>query len=125
MRKANLNLKWNVLLWGFNKKEVVDYNIIRKDLIEKIYKGVKKGDIKDIGELKECIKNWAMYHFWSRSEYEIMVGDLFCKEENMRKIDAYRQVLMNLDRLAEYINEEMQIFPKEKRNGRFKANNPR
>lgn len=51
-----------------------------------------------------------MYYYWSRCECEIAVGDLFAKyPDEYEKIDAFRQIEMNLDRMVEYIIRELDI----------------
>ena len=51
-----------------------------------------------------------MYHYWSRSEYEIAVGGLHSKyPENFEKIDAYHQLEMNLDHIVDYINDYLEM----------------
>lgn len=50
-----------------------------------------------------------MYHYWSKCEHEILVGDLFTEEDDFKKIDAYRQIEMNLDRITEYVINELKI----------------
>lgn len=109
MKVKNLNLTWNVLNYSWDDKKIVNYNIIRQDLIDKIVKKYRKKELKNIEELKQLIKGWAMYHYWSRYEYEILAGD-FSEKPDLEKIDVYRQIEMNLDRLTEYISREMRLF---------------
>ena len=51
----------------------------------------------------EALRRIVMYEEWSRCEYEIMVGGLFDKEGDYKKIDCYSQVLPNLRILARYV----------------------
>lgn len=108
IKVKNLDLKWCVLVYDSNSKQIKPYNIIRQDLIDDIVKKYRKKELKNIEELRECVRSWAFYHYSSRCEYEIMAGDLFQKYAN--KIDCYTQILMNLDRLTEYISREMRLF---------------
>ena len=50
-----------------------------------------------------------MYHYWCKCEYEIFIGSFLTKEDDLEKIDAYRQIEMNLDRITEYIINELKI----------------
>ena len=54
-----------------------------------------------------------MYHYWSKTECEMAIGPLWPKElkdlEKFEKIDMYRQIEMNLDRITEYIINKMEI----------------
>lgn len=38
-----------------------------------------------------------------------MVGYMFTEEKDFEKIDAYRQIEMNLDRITEYVINELKI----------------
>ena len=109
MRVKGLNLEWNVLNYDWNEKKIVNYNVIKQDLIDDIVKKARKKEITKHNELNECIRNWAFYHYRRRCEYEILVGDL-CNEPKLEKIDIYRQIEINLDRLTEYIAREMRLF---------------
>ena len=94
-----MKLEWNVFFHDFNSNKIVSYNIF--------YKGWEKEALKDkpqtLEELKEKIINWAKYHYWCKSEFEIAIGGLFSKyPEDFEKIDIYRQIEMNIDRRVEY-----------------------
>ena len=100
-------MKWNVLYYDFNKGLIREYNVLREGLIENIN---KENPITMLS-LKKIIDRWAKYTYWSKSEYEIVVGNLFDNNmENFEKIDIYRQIKMNLDRITEYVNNKLQII---------------
>lgn len=102
-----MKLEWNVLIHDFNKDKIEKYNIFRADLFEDI----KKAKCKTFVELRETIDKWAKYHYWSRAEFEIAVGGLFSKyPEKFEKIDIYRQIEMNLDRITEYVGKNLRIL---------------
>lgn len=111
MKIKNVNLEWNVLLWDCNKKKVINYNVLNDELIKRLHKDiVTKKTIKTYNQLKENIKRWFMYHYWSKCEFEIVVGDWpTCELDTLEKIDAYRQIEMNLDRITEYLIKELNI----------------
>ena len=98
-------MEWYVLFCDFNSNKIVEKNIFDnwkfKEDVEKAYKKYKKD--KDYDVFKEQIGKELMYYFWCKAEYEILCQGLFAKEENIRKIDIYSQVLPNLDILAKYI----------------------
>ena len=105
----NDNLHWYVLNYDFNGKKVINFDIFSNwkfiEGVSEIF--VQYLETKDYIQFKEKLRQEIMYHFWSRREYEISVGDAF--ETNLdkyEKIDIYSQVLPNLDRLAEYIIKE-------------------
>ena len=102
-----MNLEWNVLIHDFNKDKIKKYNIFRADLFEDI----KDAKCKTFGELREIIDKWAKYHYWAKAEYEIAVGGLFSKyPEKFEKIDIYRQIEINLDRITEYVGKNLGIL---------------
>lgn len=113
MKVKNVKLEWYVLRWDSNKKQIVDMNIFYDDFRDELYKEIKNKKINNYNELKERVKRWCMYNYWSRTEYEIGMGPLYPKtEEDIKqyeKIDVWRQLEKNLDIICEYIIKEMQI----------------
>jgi hypothetical protein len=111
MRIKNVKLEWCVLIEDFNSRQIKNYNIFGQKFIEEIHKKVRTKKITNLKELREEIRSWAIYHYWCKSEFEIAVGGLFAKSlEDFEKIDAYRQIEMNLDRITEYVNNTLRIF---------------
>lgn len=110
MKVKNVKLEWNVLMWDSNNKKVVNYNVLGQELIEELHqKIVKKKTITNYEQLKENIKSWCMYYYWSKCEREILISGWFAEEDEFEKIDAWRQIEMNLDRMCEYIMRELKI----------------
>ncbi len=106
-----MQLEWNVLFNDFNSDKIVKYNIFYNGW----EKEVLKNNPKTLSELKEEITKWAKYHYWCKTEFEIAVGGLFSKyPEKFEKIDIYRQIEMNLDRITEYIYRN--LIKKENKN---------
>ena len=111
MRKKNVKLEWYVLEHDFNSKNIINYNVLAHIDIDDLHKRVvKKKEIKNVEELKVFLRNKMFYHFGSRAEHEIMVGGLFSNEEEYEKIDAFRQIEMNLDQMTDYVNRKLEIF---------------
>lgn len=75
MKKKNVDLKYYVVLYDFNKEDTFRYNVISDELIERIYNKIKKKEITNRNELKEDLNRYFMSIYWSRSEYEILVSD--------------------------------------------------
>ena len=108
--KHKVNLEWYALRYDFNKKELVNYNILRNELVEKIIKEMRKKKLHSLEELKEYINSWLMYNYWTKSEFEIAITNLYDNDlEKAEKVDIYSQVKPNLDRIVEYINNKMQL----------------
>lgn len=108
MKIKNKKLEWNVLLFDWNKKTTINYNIFSFRFIELVNEKLNKDELHNIDELKELILNWSRRKYWCKSEYEILVGDLSCRA--LEKIDAFRQIEMNIDRITEYVNKELDLF---------------
>lgn len=114
MKVKNVKLEWYVLMWDSNEKKVVNYNVLGKELVERLHKEiVQKKTITNYQQLKENIRHWCMYYYWSKCECEIEVGYMFADRKDFEKIDAWRQIEMNLDRMCEYIIRECKIEFKE------------
>lgn len=110
MKIKNVKLEWNVLMWDSNNKKVVNYNVLKQELIEELHKKiVKKKTITNYNELKESIRSWCMYYYRSKCEREILVSGWPAEDDEFEKIDAWRQIEMNLDRMCEYIIRELKI----------------
>ncbi len=110
MKFKTVKLEWNVLYYDSNIKQVKNYNVLNDEIKERIYKKIKTGKIKNYEELKQDIDSWAHYHYWSKTECEMAIGGLHCNYlDDFEKIDMYRQIEMNLDRILEYIINTMQI----------------
>ena len=114
MKVKNVKLEWYVLMWDSNAKKVINYNVLRNELIERLHKEiVQKKTITNYEQMKENIKRWCMYYYWSKCEREIEVGYMFADRKDFKKIDAWGQIEMNLDRMCEYIIRECKIEFKE------------
>lgn len=96
-------MEWYVLLHDFNKDKIIFYNIFNNSKLDKELKELKENYISKenfVSELDRILR-WC---FWSKSEYEIVVGDLFEKDlDKYEKIDVYQQLKPNLNTLADYI----------------------
>lgn len=96
---------FNVLIWDINRDELTHYDIIPY-LLRQYNETRKMSSYKETPktreEFREFIKKEAMYQWWSRCEYEILVSD-WPKHGKEIKIDVYYQVLMNLDIITDII----------------------
>lgn len=104
MRIKYANLEWYVLCWDFNQNEVVNYNILA-GFENDIAKEVRAKHIYNKSILREYLKTQLMYHYWSKTEYEFYISDLHGND--YKKIDVWRQIEPNLDRIVEYVNTRM------------------
>ena len=106
--KHKVNLVWNAFRYSMNSVHLEVFNVIREDLIQDIEKAYKKKELNSMDDLKNIVNLWAMYHYWSKAEHEVIVSDMFSKDEF--KVDVYWQISMNMNRLCEYIAREMKLF---------------
>lgn len=111
MKIKNIKLEWNVLCRDFGSSQIKTYNVLGGLFPEKLAKDIKKHKIENRDQLKDFLKTEFMHRYWSRSEYEIVIGGLFSKyPDEFEKIDIWRQIEMNFDNLIDYIIREMQLF---------------
>ncbi len=106
MKIKNSNLEWYVLRWDFNNKKVVNYNIL-EGLAEDIAREVRSKSLYDKSILKEYLKTVFMYNYWSKTECEFFVSDLH--GDDYEKIDMWRQIEPNLDRIVDYVDQKMEL----------------
>lgn len=117
MAKWKVDLEWYAMNHDFNRDNIEFINVLnRDDIKEAIKKAYQKGNwrldnkpIKTLKDLKEVLRGELMCHYWSKAEYEVMVGGLFSKMEELEKKDVWSQLEPNLDRIAEYVNNAMQL----------------
>lgn len=91
------NTKYNVIIYDFNRQQMVAYDIV--PYFEDEYNHLIKEDkakIKTYEDLKDFVKGRAMYQFWSRCEWEIILSN-WPSNNHFEKWDVYDQVLLNLD----------------------------
>lgn len=101
MKIKTANLEWYVMNYDFNSGTLKKYNVLT-GIAEDLSKEVKRGKVNSLSTLKEYLRRVFMYHYWSRTEYEILVSDL--SSRNVEKVDIWYQLEMNLDRIVEYVN---------------------
>lgn len=109
MKIKKSNLEWYVLKYDFNKKQVVNYNVM-SGIAELVGKKIRSGAIYDKKTLKDFLKREFMHDYWCRAEHEMLVGDLgSVLTTHAEKIDIWRQLEMNLDRIVEYVNTQCDL----------------
>lgn len=105
--------EWYVYMEDFNKKEIVTFNVFHSyTFIESCKKEFRKYQRdKDIARLENEIKGWAMYCFWSKCEYEIILAPWINREGfETKKIDIYDQLCLNWDSFFKYMMEHKADF---------------
>lgn len=127
------NLCYYVYLENINKRKIEKYNVLNDGIVNEIKKRVKEQHIEDKNKFSEVVEQILMHHYWSRSEYEIILTSwppyvtteeyhrfekelADCMEEmdrepysmraNLRtaeKVDVYDQVTMNWNIFIDYL----------------------
>lgn len=106
MKIKNSNLEWYVLQWDHNQNKVKNVNILA-GLAENIAKEVRSGSIYDKSIFREYLKTEFIYNYYNRAECEFFVSDL--SGMNYEKIDIWRQIEPNFDRIIDYVNSKMDL----------------
>lgn len=75
--KHKVNLEWKAFRYDINSRHLQCFNVISDDLIEDIEKAYKKKELVNMNVLRKIVKLWAMHHYWSKAEHEVIVHDLF------------------------------------------------
>ena len=105
------DLNWYAFYWDCNSNSLERTDVIHSDLIDDVKKAIKKG--QDFNQIKEIIRCNLMWYYWSKSEWEVLVSDLHMCEDspkhNVEKIDIYYQLEPNLDRITEYMINNLTI----------------
>lgn len=110
MKIKNVNLEYYVMYHDFNTNKIKRMNILGGNFAETLAKDIKNNKINNKESLKEYLKREFMYHYWSKSEFEIAVGGLHIRNiEELEKLDIWYQIELNLDIIADYIINKMKI----------------
>lgn len=98
-------MEWYVYTYDINSRKMRKYNILANR--EADIKNIKqKSNSKD--EFSELLRKEMMYHYWSRSEWEIIIS-AWCGGDGSEeaKIDVFDQLQMNWGAFVDYCwNEE-------------------
>ena len=128
--------KFNVLEFNWNTGEKSEYDVLPyfRDCWNNKKFNFDKQDVKTKEDLKKWIKRASQYQFWSRCEYEFLMGawpfstrdvikelqtvdinmDNDIKISNiitrdMYKIDVHEQIMMNIDIITDILFNEFKI----------------
>lgn len=107
--------KFNVINYDFNKKEFYAYDVIPY-LLERYDKEDDDKKPKTFDEFKKFIDSWAMYQWWSRCQYEIVLQN-WPNGDVDKKVDVYWQVKNNIDLITEMVMGERVTLNGGKTNG--------
>lgn len=94
---------FNVIIHDFNGKTFVPYDIMSYLIKEYNELETKPSTNK---ELRDFVEQKALYQWWSRCEYEIILVD-WPNKSIAEKWDVYRQVMMNIDVIMDILIENI------------------
>ena len=104
-----------VLEYDWNQRKKTFYDVLpyfRNCWNDKRY-NFEKNKVTNKEELSEWIKRASLYNFWSRCQYEFVMGPWPYREEkifeDMVKIDVHEQLMPNLPILTNILAEEFNI----------------
>ena len=115
-------LEWNVYMEDFNRKRIRVFNVFNHwSFLEACRKACKKFKGEDqVKELEEEIRRWAMYLFWSKCEYEVIITGWPPPREDSgfrdRKVDIYEQLSLNWNYFFKYILDHKKELSKKEPN---------
>lgn len=134
----NKNLTWNVFIEDRNSEDIKLYNVLNTGIVEEI-KNRTLG-INDKEQFAEEVKSVLMYHYWSRSEWEIVLTDwvphitviefdrlsdeldsyrakwdknpykLSVNLATGKKVDVWDQVQLNWNHFIDYLWNNLKVF---------------
>lgn len=93
--KKTKEFKWNVLLWDINHGCLESYDVVPY-FVARLNEKPAEERPRTKKAFAEFLKSEAMYHFWSRCQYEIVVQG-WPSGKGSEKIDVYDQLEMNWD----------------------------
>ena len=96
------DLKWYVV--EYENKEARAFNVFRnRSFKEAVYEIFKTPELSR-EELAERIDRKALWQFWSRCEYEMLITSWPTGPDDKHyKIDVYQQLKFNWDRFIDYV----------------------
>lgn len=99
-----MNLEWNVWRDELNTNKIQPFNVFNHCSFRRAVLDIFNKCLR-MDEFEEMIDKEAMYYFWCKSEYEVMIGGLFERGQKT-KIDVYSQLKLNWDRFIDYLWNE-------------------
>lgn len=101
-----MRLEWYVLYYNPNTHRIEQFNIFdHRSFNKAVMKIFGKSKLMDMAEFEDAIDKEAMYYFWCKAEYEVLVGGLF-ERGAKTKIDIYTRLKLNWDRFIDYLWNE-------------------
>jgi len=103
MKKPTLK-HFYVLNSNFNKQSIEPYDVI-PHLVDE-YNKLKKKPVS-FSEFKDFVNKEAMYQWWGRCEYEIVISHWPPVKDLQEKWDIYQQIKMNMDVVTDLVMQSV------------------
>lgn len=111
-------LEWNVFTDDYNSKKIEIYNVFEHNRFFEDCKKNAKKNIHDYNAFCEQLKRDAMYYYWSKCEWEIMIMPWIYKEAKSLKIDVFDQLKLNWETFCKYTWEHGAELRRRDKNGK-------
>ena len=104
-------LKYNVWIYNINRQKMKVFNVFEHYGFLRGIKNILLEKNSSIKDFSEQLKTEAMYYFWAKAEWEIVIQPWCgCQdvEKAAEKIDVYDQLIINWDTFVKYIWDNKQ-----------------
>ena len=96
-------MQWYVYYHDINTQKIKLYNVFRHSSFEEDIKKIAK-KYTDKTEFCEQLRRSAMYWFWSKAEWEVLIYPWCGGRDGIEiKIDVYDQIKANWEIFADYV----------------------
>ena len=103
-------MEWNVYRISMHGKGIVQYNIFDHGRFRESCRKTAVQFYDDKETFKKDIESHLLYYFWSKCEYELYIAASLETDTVARKVDIYRQVMLNWDRFFDYVWENRDLL---------------
>lgn len=94
-------MEWYVYYDNCNINKIQKYNVFDHVLFRNEVIQLLKENI-EIEEFSKKLNNVALYYFWSKCEWEIVLKS-WVGNSNEVKVDVYDQLMINWDKFVNYV----------------------
>lgn len=99
-------LEWYVFTEGFNSREIEKHNVFNHyRFLNDLKKLARKFRDREREQFEEAMRKDLMYYYWSKCEWEVVIGGFIGKADKSLKVDVYEQVMLNWKPFCDYVWE--------------------
>ena len=99
-------LEWNVFYHDWNRDKIEPFNVFDHGRFYDDCKKNARKNIQDYDAFKEQLRRDAMYYYWSKCEWEIVIVPWVRRSDKTEiKIDVFDQLRLNWDAFCRYVWE--------------------